>query len=85
MTTDIFFDAITKVGFPIAVAVFALWNSHQHEQYLQGVLETTLKENTKAIDRLSDLIDGGLMWVSKTHNNKIESEVNVNENVGNWN
>lgn len=67
MTIDVFIEAITKVGFPIAVAVFALWNSHQHEVYLQNVLDNTLKENTKAIDRLSDLIDGGLMWVKNGH------------------
>lgn len=67
MTIDVLIEAITKVGFPIAVAVFALWNSHQHEVYLQNVLDSTLKENTKAIDRLSDLIDGGLMWVKSGH------------------
>jgi len=67
MTIDVLIEAITKVGFPIAVAIFALWNSHQHEVYLQNVLDNTLKENTKAIDRLSDLIDGGLMWVKNGH------------------
>lgn len=67
MTIDVMIEAITKVGFPISVAVFALWNSHQHEVYLQNVLDSTLKENTKAIDRLSDLIDGGLMWVKNGH------------------
>jgi len=65
MSVDILFEAITKVGFPIAVAVFALWNSHNHEIYLQNVLDSTLKENTKAIDRLSDLIDGGLLFMKK--------------------
>lgn len=58
-----FINVVSTLGFPIAVACFALWNSHQHEKYLQGVLETSLKENTKAIDRLSDLIDGGLMFI----------------------
>lgn len=58
-------EMITKVGFPVAVAVFALWNSHNHEIYLQNVLDSTLKENTKAIDRLSDLIDGGLLFMKK--------------------
>lgn len=56
-------NIISTLGFPIAVACFALWNSHQHEKYLQGVLDTTLKENTTAIDRLSDLIDNGLMFM----------------------
>jgi len=64
MSVDILIEAITKVGFPIAVAVFALWNSHNHELYLQGVLDNTLKENTKAIDRLSDLIDKGLVLIN---------------------
>ena len=64
MSVDILIEAVTKVGFPIAVAVFALWNSHNHELYLQGVLDNTLKENTKAIDRLSDLIDKGLVLIN---------------------
>lgn len=58
-------EIVSTLGFPIAVALFALWNSREHEKYLQNVLETTLKDNTKAIDRLSDLIDGGLMWVRR--------------------
>lgn len=56
-------NVVSTLGFPIAVACFALWNSHQHEKYLQGVLDSTLKENTKAIDRLSDLIDRGLVLI----------------------
>lgn len=58
-----FTNLVSTLGFPIAVACFALWNSHQHEKYLQGVLDSTLKENTKAIDRLSDLIDRGLVLI----------------------
>lgn len=53
-----FIDIISSLGFPIAVAAFALWNSYKHEQYLQGVLESTLKENTTALERLTALIDG---------------------------
>lgn len=68
---DEFISIVSSLGFPIAVAVFALWNSHQHEVYLQNVLDSTLKENTKAIDRLSDLIDGGLMWVKNGHDDII--------------
>ena len=30
-----FIDIISSLGFPIAVAAFALWNSYKHEQYLQ--------------------------------------------------
>jgi len=54
---DVFVNVISTLGFPIAVAAFALWNSHEHEKYLQGVLENTLKENTAAINKLSDLIE----------------------------
>lgn len=65
---ETFINVVSQLGFPIAVACFALWNSHQHEKYLQGVLENTLKENTKAIDRLSDLIDGGLLLMKGGEN-----------------
>lgn len=54
---ETFTQLIGQLGFPIAVAAFALWNSHKHEEYLQGVLSTTLKENTAAIEKLSDLVD----------------------------
>lgn len=48
---------VGQLGFPIAVAIFALYNSREHEKYLEGVLQTTLKENTQAIERLSDLLE----------------------------
>ena len=66
-----FIDVISSLGFPIAVAAFALWNSYQHEQYLQGVLETTLKENTTALDKLTSLIDGRVkeIFVRDDHEN----------------
>ncbi len=67
---DEFVSIVSSLGFPVAVACFALWNSHQHEKYLQGVLESTLKENTKAIDRLSDLIDGGLLMLKGESKNE---------------
>lgn len=60
-----FTNIVSTLGFPIAVACFALWNSHQHEKYLQGVLDNTLKENTEAINKLSDLIEHGLTWMTK--------------------
>ena len=50
-------DLLNTFGFPVAVAAFALWNSYKHEQFLQSVLTDTLKENTAAINKLSDLID----------------------------
>lgn len=66
-------NIISTLGFPVAVACFALWNSHQHETYLQGVLDSTLKENTKAIERLSDLIDRGLILIKKGGNDNNEN------------
>lgn len=59
-----FVDIVSSLGFPIAVAVFALWNSHQHEKYLQGVLDNTLKENTNAVNKLSDMIEQALTFMN---------------------
>lgn len=59
-----FVDIVSSLGFPIAVAVFALWNSYQHEKYLQGVLDNALKENTTAINRLSDMIEKALTFMN---------------------
>lgn len=53
---DGFVDVITTLGFPAAVAAFALWNSYKHEEFLQGTLQTTLKENTDAISELKEVI-----------------------------
>lgn len=49
-------EMITTLGFPAAIAAFALWNSYKHEEFLQGTMETTLKENTSAINELRVLI-----------------------------
>ena len=54
---DALVELISTLGFPIAVAAYALWNSYKHEEYLQNTLKDTLKENTEAINKLSDLID----------------------------
>lgn len=59
-----FTDIVSSLGFPIAVAVFALWNSYQHEKYLQGVLDNALKENTTAVNRLSDMIEKALTFMN---------------------
>lgn len=67
-----FVDVISSLGFPIAVAAFALWNSHQHEIYLQGVLDNTLKENTAAVNRLSDMIEQTLILISNLSNGRGE-------------
>lgn len=47
-----FADVITSLGFPAAVAAFALWNSYKHEQFLQDTLKTALDENTQALNEL---------------------------------
>lgn len=69
-------EIISTLGFPIAVALFALWNSHEHEKYLQNVLDTTLKENTNAIDRLGDLLDGALLFMKNNHTYVKGSDIN---------
>lgn len=67
---ETFAEIVSQLGFPIAVACFALWNSHQHEKYLQTVLDNTLKENTEAVNRLSDLIDRGLILIKGGNTNE---------------
>lgn len=67
---EVFTNLVAQLGFPIAVACFALWNSHQHEKYLQTVLDNTLKENTNAVNRLSDLIDRGLILIKGGNDNE---------------
>lgn len=49
-------DIISTLGFPAAVAAFALFNSYKHEEFLQQTLETTLKDNTEAITQLKAVI-----------------------------
>ena len=49
-------ELIQTLGFPAAVAAFALFNSYKHEEFLQQTLETTLKENTEAITQLKTVI-----------------------------
>lgn len=68
-------DVVSSLGFPIAVAAFALWNSYQHEQYLQNVLDNTLKENTTALEKLTALIDGRVKEIFVTE----RSENNENK------
>lgn len=65
------YDVVAQLGFPIAVAAWALYNSHKHEEFLQGVLTDSLTKNTDAINRMSELIKKFLL---------IYKDVNV-ENV----
>lgn len=50
-------DMITNLGFPVAVAAFALWNSYKHEEFLQDTLTVTIKENTEALEELKNIIE----------------------------
>lgn len=50
------FELTEKLAFPVAVAAWALWQSKQHEDFLQTTLTTTLHENTEATNKLSELI-----------------------------
>lgn len=49
-------ELIQTLGFPAAVAAFALWNSYKHEEFLQNTLRETIAENTKALQELKDSI-----------------------------
>ena len=49
-------DLITNLGFPSAVAIFALWNSSKHEEFLQNTLRETIAENTRALQELKETI-----------------------------
>lgn len=62
---DVLFNIISSLGFPIAIAVYALYNASKHDKFLQDTLQTSLKDNTEAINKLSELIDKLLMSKSK--------------------
>ena len=47
-----FFEIIQQLGFPAAIAAYALWNSYKHEQFLQNSLKKSLEENTRALEDL---------------------------------
>lgn len=58
---DILLQAISTVGFPIAVAVWAMWQSRQDKEWLQNTLShelnaitETLKEMSLTLERLGD-------------------------------
>lgn len=51
--------AISTVGFPIACCCFLLWQSSKQDQYHREQMEKlrcTIDENTKTLEKLSDLI-----------------------------
>lgn len=49
-------DLITTLGFPAAVAAFALYNSYKHEYFLQETLTKTIDENTQSVNGLKEAI-----------------------------
>lgn len=49
-------ELITSLGFPAAVAAFALWNSYKHEEYLQNTLTTTIESNTAGLNSVKEAI-----------------------------
>lgn len=60
--TDIV-QAISTVGFPIACCCFLLWQNSKQDTYHREQMEklrTTIDENTKMIEKLAELIKGGL-------------------------
>lgn len=59
------YDIVAQLGFPIAVAAWALYNSHKHEEFLQGTLTSTLKENTEATKKLAELVKKFLTLYTK--------------------
>lgn len=47
---------ITTLGFPAAVAAYALWVHFKHMSFLEEGMMQAIKENTKAINELKILI-----------------------------
>lgn len=47
---------ITTIGFPAAVAAYALWVHFKHITFLEQTLGQAVKENTQAINDLKMLI-----------------------------
>lgn len=56
-------QAVSTVGFPIACCCFLLWQNSKQDTYHREQMEklrTTIDENTKMIEKLAELIKGGL-------------------------
>lgn len=62
-------EIVSSLGFPIAVAGFALWNSYNHEKYLQETLKTMIQENTEALNELKQVVQ------SSTWKGEVKNEV----------
>ena len=56
-------QAVSTVGFPIACCCSLLWQNSKQDTYHREQMEklrTTIDENTKMIEKLAELIKGGL-------------------------
>lgn len=56
-------QAVSTVGFPIACCCFLLWQNSKQDTYHREQMEklrTTIDENTKMIEKLAELIKGGM-------------------------
>ena len=49
-------ELITNLGFPAAVAAFALWNSYKHEEFLQNTLTKTIDSNTAGLNSVKEAV-----------------------------
>lgn len=49
-------NVISQLGFPAAVALFALYIVYRHEDFLQNALTTMISENTRALEELREAI-----------------------------
>lgn len=61
-------EIISNLGFPIGIACFALWNSYNHEKYLQDTLKQMIEENTEALTELKNVVQ------SATWKGEVKSE-----------
>lgn len=57
-------NLISSLGFPIAVAIWAMWTSRRDKEWLQNTLSTQISslvnaitEMTKALDEMKDLVE----------------------------
>lgn len=49
-------SVLRDFGFPVAVAVWALYSEYQHARFLQDTLKEAIQRNTEAIQALKDAI-----------------------------
>ena len=53
-------DAVSTVGFPIALCVFLVWNNSKQDKYYRDIIDKlrdTVERNTQSITELSKTID----------------------------